>query len=112
MWQSNRRNVMTRKYLRIAVVVLLAGSCRSVPQVSSLAITGVTVIDVRDGSRIANATIVVSDGRITAIGAAAGTAVPSSARLMDFQGKYVIPGLWDVHTHIQNERELNVFFPL
>ncbi len=103
---------MIRKHLRLAVVVLLAASCRSVPEVSVLAITGATVIDVRDGSRIANATIVMSDGRITAVGPAAQTAVPSGARLIDFQGKYVIPGLWDVHTHIQNERELNVFFPL
>jgi hypothetical protein len=83
-----------------------------VPAGTVLAVSGATVIDVRDGSRISGAAILVEDGRISAIGPADQTAVPSTARIIDARGKYVIPGLWDVHTHIQNQRELDVFIPL
>jgi hypothetical protein len=98
--------------LFIALVLVLTTGCRAAPFSPVLAITGVTVIDVRDGSRTPNTTMVVNSGRITALGPDAQITVPSTAQRIDYQGKYVIPGLWDVHTHIQNERELDVFFPL
>ncbi len=77
-----------------------------------LAVAGVTVIDVRDGSRTRHATIVIDAGRITAVGASALLRIPPGARVLNARGKYVIPGLWDLHTHIQNQRDLDVFFPL
>lgn len=77
-----------------------------------MAVTGAMVIDVRDGARIADAAIVIQGERITAAGPAGDVRIPSGARIVDASGKYAIPGLWDVHTHIQNQRELDVFFPL
>ncbi len=103
---------------RIAILLLFlsAWSCGTltaqVPAEVLLAVTGVTVIDVRNGSRIANAIVLVEAGRITAVGAARGVRIPSGARVVSARGKYVIPGLWDMHTHIQNQRELEVIFPL
>ncbi len=99
--------------LRIALlaVFLIAGCSRARAQ-SAMAVTGATVIDVRDGSRTTNAVIVIEAGRISAVGAARDVRIPSGARVVDARGKYVIPGLWDLHTHIQNQRELDVFFPL
>ena len=103
---------MVPSRLRVMLIVLFTAGCGQVPVSSVLAITGATVIDVRNGSRIANAAIIVESGRISKVGAVSDTAVPSTARVIDARGKYVIPGLWDVHTHIQNQRELDVFFPL
>jgi hypothetical protein len=77
-----------------------------------LAITGATIIDIRDGSRTSDTVIVIDSGKIAAVGRAGETQIPSGARIVDARGKYVIPGLWDVHTHIQNQRELEIFFPL
>lgn len=99
------------KRIGIIVVFLIAG-CSRPPTQSVLAVTGATVIDVRDGSHIADAAIVIESGRITAVGPAGDVRIPPGARLVDARGKYVIPGLWDLHTHINNQRELDVFFPL
>jgi imidazolonepropionase-like amidohydrolase len=74
------------------------------PAAEPLAITNVTVIDVlaRDAAsaRRPNQTVLVENGRITAVGPAAMVAVPSAARVLSGRGRYLIPGLWDAHTHI------------
>jgi hypothetical protein len=62
-----------------------------------VAITHATVIDVASGARAPDQTIVVSARRISAVGSNA--AIPSGARVIDARGKFVIPGLWDMHVH-------------
>lgn len=103
---------MSRSQLRVILLLLLATGCGQPPASSVLAVTGATVIDVRDGSRIRDAAILVDNGRIKTIRPTGQITVPATARVIDARGKYVIPGLWDMHTHIQNQRELDVFFPL
>jgi imidazolonepropionase-like amidohydrolase len=49
------------------------------------------------------ATVVVRDGRIVEIGAARNVKVPSGARRVDGRGKYLIPGLADMHTHLYSD---------
>jgi hypothetical protein len=44
-------------------------------------------------------TVIVSGNRIQTIGAANSAALPSNARVVDGRGKFVIPGLWDMHVH-------------
>jgi hypothetical protein len=59
----------------------------------------VSVIDVASGvSRVDN-TVLVSGNRITYVGPAASARVPSGARVIDGRGKFLIPGLWDMHVH-------------
>ena len=60
------------------------------------AIAGVTVVDVRSGTLLPARTVVVDDGRIRSIG----TAHPDGIRVIDGRGKYLLPGLWDMHTHV------------
>jgi len=64
-----------------------------------VAITHATVIDVATGTRTLDQTIVVSGRRISAVGASARTSVPTGAVVVDARGKFVIPGLWDMHVH-------------
>ncbi|HEU4556910.1 MAG TPA: amidohydrolase family protein [Longimicrobium sp.] len=64
-----------------------------------LAITHAAVIDVESGRTLADQTVVVQGSRITSVGPAASVAVPQGARVVDGRGKYVIPGLWDMHVH-------------
>ncbi len=61
----------------------------------------VMVIDVADGRRVPNQTVVVSGRRIAALGPAGSVQVPKGATTIDGQGKYLIPGLWDMHTHTE-----------
>src|SRR5438105_15657837 len=58
----------------------------------TIAITGGTVYPV-SGPKISNATVLIRDGKIAAVGA--GVAVPSDATRIDAAGKWVTPGLID-----------------
>ena len=44
-------------------------------------------------------TVVVRGNRIVAVGPTRSTAAPSDARTIDARGKFLIPGLWDMHVH-------------
>lgn len=79
---------------------------------ASLAITPVAVIDVEDGVARPDRTVVVEGKRITAVGAAASVGIPSGARVIDGTGKYLIPGLWDMHAHASRGGRAVRFWPL
>ena len=70
----------------------------------AIAISGVTVIDVLapDDSSAArpNQTVLIEHGRITRVGPASTVRAPRGATVVDGRGKYLIPGLWDTHTHL------------
>lgn len=64
-----------------------------------IAFTHVTVIDATGVPAKPDMTVVVSNNRITAIGQADHVTVPANARILDETHKYMIPGLWEMHTH-------------
>ena len=64
-----------------------------------VAITHVAVVDVERGTSHRDLSVVIAGPRISAIGPAASTKVPAGARLIDGRGKWLIPGLWDMHVH-------------
>src|SRR5205085_2694104 len=59
----------------------------------------VTVIDVSGGPTRSDATVVVRGNRIASIGAADSLSTPADAQVVDGRGKFLIPGLWDMHVH-------------
>lgn len=63
--------------------------------------TGATLIDGAGGVSIGNATIVVSAGRIEQIGPGEDIRVPRGATVIPLDGKFVVPGLIDGHTHVE-----------
>ena len=62
-------------------------------------IEDVTVIDVDSGERVENRTVVVSGNRIASVRPATGADAPPGARVLDGRGKFLIPGLWEMHAH-------------
>lgn len=87
-------------------VVLLAGGKALFAQLGdgyTIAIVGVTAIDPGSAeSPRMDQTIIVSAGRIQAIGPRRTTTIPRGARRIPANGKFVIPGLWDSHAHFMN----------
>lgn len=75
--------------------VLLAG-CAHAP---TLAITHVNVVDGTGALPRPDQTVLVSGNRIVEVGRAADVRVPRGAQTVDGSGKYLIPGLWDMHSH-------------
>jgi imidazolonepropionase-like amidohydrolase len=61
-----------------------------------VAIVDVTVVDILTAALHAHQTVVVSDDRISSVGARA----PAGARIVSGRGKFLIPGLWDMHVHL------------
>jgi len=57
------------------------------------------VIDVASGATHPDNTVLVAGNRITFVGPAANATVPAGARVIDGRGKFLIPGLWDMHVH-------------
>ena len=65
-----------------------------------VAVVGITVIDGNGGPAAADATVVVTGNRITAVGPRASVAVPRGARVVDGRGKFLTPGFVDTNVHL------------
>lgn len=70
------------------------------------AFVDVVVVPMDENRVLRNQTVVVRGGRIAAIGPAGATAIPRNATTIDGRNKYLVPGLADMHTHVQSEAEL------
>jgi len=64
-----------------------------------LAFTHVTVIDTTGAPSLSDMTVVVEGKRIVEMGKSAEIQPPRKARIVEARGKYLIPGLWDMHVH-------------
>lgn len=84
------------KILLIIFSLVLMACARTKPPI--VAIRGVTVVDVMDGSLRGEQTVLVAGNRIVAVGPTAKVRVPDGADLIDERG-FLIPGLWDMHVH-------------
>ncbi len=64
-----------------------------------LALVGATVISMKGEEVIPNATMLIDGNRITAIGPSSSVTVPANAKRVDVGGKFIMPGMVDVHAH-------------
>ncbi len=83
----------------IAIALLAAAACAGRTGQNTIAITHVSVIDVASGATHPDNTVLVTGNRITYVGPAASAKIPSGATVIDGRGKFLIPGLWDMHVH-------------
>ncbi|MCE4349463.1 amidohydrolase family protein [Xanthomonas hortorum pv. cynarae] len=70
----------------------------------TLLLRGATALTQRGDEAIADADLLVRDGRIPAIGPRGSVEVPAGAQLRDVSGRFIIPGLIDVHDHVADFR--------
>lgn len=70
------------------------------PEPAPLVIAHATVIDMTGAPPRRDVSVLVRGDRIVAVAPAATLAVPADARVVDATGKYLIPGLWDMHVHL------------
>jgi imidazolonepropionase-like amidohydrolase len=59
------------------------------------------LFDSERGVMVPNQTVVVTNDRITAVGPAASVATPAGATVIDATGKTIMPGMYEMHTHLQ-----------
>lgn len=83
--------------LVLAALVLNLSSPSTQPK--SLVFTHVTIIDVTGAPVKSDMTVVVDGNRISELGPTTNLRVPKDAQVVDATGKFLIPGLWDMHVH-------------
>ena len=66
------------------------------------AFEGVTVVPMDSERVVPDQTVIVHEGRIVDIGPAADSAVPANAERIDGAGRYLMPGLAEMHGHLPN----------
>jgi imidazolonepropionase-like amidohydrolase len=74
-------------------------------------ITHVTVIDPENSKEIYDRTVIISGDRISEVRGSEGRKPPGGAKVVDGRGKYLIPGLWDMHVHAVFDERLDSMFP-
>jgi imidazolonepropionase-like amidohydrolase len=82
-----------------AVLLLSLAACSSNHQVRQpIAIVDVTVVDVRRGIGLPHMDVVAERDKIASV-AATGGGLPDGASVISGKGRFLIPGLWDMHVH-------------
>lgn len=78
-----------------------------------IVITNASVIDMENGSISKRMSLLIEQGIISEIGPTGDVKIPSKAKIIDGSGKYLIPGLWDMHAHTSSEAiTRKIFYPL
>ena len=88
------------KHLYGLILVLLLAPSLVLANTGTRAFVGATIIDGTDAEPLADATLVITDGRIQAIGPRSEVSVPDGAEVIDVAGKFIIPGLINAHGHV------------
>ena len=86
-------------FLAVAIVAAITLLVAAVPPAETLAFVHAAVIDATGSPAQPDMTVLVEDRRIVEIGTSASVSVPKNARVVEASGKYLIPGLWDMHVH-------------
>src|SRR5687768_2001845 len=99
---------IVRSLLVLAAVALMVSAGRAADPATlqdgsaATAFVGVTVLPMtRSAPQLADYTVIVTGDRITRVGPRASTPVPENARRVDGTGKYLMPGLSDMHVHLE-----------
>jgi imidazolonepropionase-like amidohydrolase len=66
----------------------------------ALAIDHVTVIDVTGGPELTDQTVIITSGSIATVAKSGSVEIPKDAQRIDAHARFLIPGVWDMHTHI------------
>jgi len=83
-------------------LLTLTAACGRPAAIPVLAVTHVTIVDAERGTVLADRTVLVVGTRIARVDSAPRVAVPRRAQTIDGTGRYLIPGLWDMHVHLDD----------
>ncbi|HEX8733784.1 MAG TPA: amidohydrolase family protein [Pyrinomonadaceae bacterium] len=100
------------KKIHSLLLIILLSATLSAQQTKPLVFTRVTVIDMVDAKPRTEMTVIVEGNRIARIGKSSKIRIPNNAQVVDAGGKFLIPGLWDMHVHALRPERVDYFFRL
>jgi len=93
---------MCKWFLAFCLICPLATTAQNGKE---FAITHVTVIDCTGAGPEPNSTVIIGNGQISVVGPSDRVTIPAGVRVIDGSGKFLIPGLWDMHGHLTDATE-------
>ena len=75
----------------------------------TIAVVDVTVLPMASSAVLAHQTLIAANGRVLEMGPVASVRVPASSRRIDGRGKFLLPGLADMHVHLTTVDELPMY---
>ena len=84
----------------VFAAIACAAPCAAGAQPRPITIQSVTLIDGTGAAARPDVTVTIRDGRIAAVESASSAQTPADALIIDGRGKFLIPGLWDMHVHL------------
>lgn len=84
----------------LSALCLLVSAPAAAQPAATYAITNVTVVPMDRDGHLADQNVIVRDGAIAAMGPAATTPVPEGATRIEGRGRYLMPGLAEMHAHV------------
>ncbi|WP_224484341.1 amidohydrolase family protein [Robertkochia aurantiaca] len=87
--------------LLISLALFALSSCSSEPEKYDLVITGVHVVDIEEDRILPNQYVAITDNRIQRTAMMDSLVLANDQRMLDGEGRYVMPGLWDNHVHFR-----------
>jgi imidazolonepropionase-like amidohydrolase len=105
---STRLAAMSLAMLVVLSAFFVQRSLAQAPAAGAIALTGARVIDGTGKAPLGQATVVIRNGRIEAVGAPAAVNIPAGATRIDMSGKTIMPGMINAHAHLNVDRELKM----
>jgi imidazolonepropionase-like amidohydrolase len=91
---------MTRATLLLLVALPALLTAQGTPRAAAVVLNHITVIDVAGATARRDMAVVIRGSRISAVGRADAIQIPQGAEVIDLTGKFLIPGLVDMHNHL------------
>jgi imidazolonepropionase-like amidohydrolase len=96
------------KFLILSCVLLSLGLAARAQQSTAIhVVRAARLIDTKNGRVVNNPIVVISGDRIQAVGRSGEVSIPSGSKVLDLGGATLLPGLIDLHTHLNDEPEFH-----
>jgi len=100
-WPLNSVIHSTAKCLMVCLLsVLLTSTLNADDGARGIALVGGSVVDINGGKPIRNAVVLIEGERIAAVGEADEVDIPADTEVIDVAGKWLIPGMMNMHVHL------------
>ncbi len=106
------KRIFASLLLLVSLPTLFVAQINQPTQVVPIAFTNVTVIGLTGAPSKSDMTVIITGNQISVIGKTRKVRIPKNSQIIDATGKFLIPGLWDMHVHVLGQERIDTFLQL